>query len=67
MVFIAFWIMNMDSGLGFYSDLNLWYAFALAILYRYAVEQKPHLAVASAPSSRSRLRPVYMTPIGARH
>jgi O-antigen ligase len=41
MIFAAFWVMNMDVGLGIYSDLTLWFAFALSILFKYAVETTP--------------------------
>jgi O-antigen ligase len=38
MIFVAFWVMNMDVGLGIYSDLTLWFAFALSILFKYGIE-----------------------------
>ena len=54
MIFTAYWVLNMDFGIGFYSELNLWFVFALAILYRYAVEQDPKPAMVAAFSQARR-------------
>lgn len=52
MIFVAYWVLNMDFGIGYYSELNLWFVFALAVLYRYAIEQdaKPGIVAEFRPS-----------------
>jgi O-antigen ligase len=34
--FIAYWVVGMDLTSGYYSELNMWYMFAIAICFRYA-------------------------------
>lgn len=36
-IFLAYWVNGMSLGSGYYSDLNLWYMFALAFLYKFAL------------------------------
>jgi hypothetical protein len=38
-IFLAYWINGMSVISGFYSDLNLWYLFALAVVYKFALTQ----------------------------
>jgi len=35
-IFIAYWVVGMDLTSGYYSELNMWYMFAIAICFRYA-------------------------------
>lgn len=39
MIFTAYWVLNMDFGIGYYSELNLWFVFAITIIYRYGIEE----------------------------
>lgn len=50
MIFTAFWLMNMESGIGYYSELTLWFVFAISVLYRYGAEPAPQAAAAMVPS-----------------
>lgn len=34
-IFLAYWINGLSLTSGYYSDLNLWYMFALGIVYKY--------------------------------
>jgi O-antigen ligase len=36
-IFLAYWVNGMSLGSGYYSDLNLWYMFTLAFLYKFAL------------------------------
>lgn len=38
-IFISYWISGSALTSGYYSDLNLWYMFALAVVYKYAITQ----------------------------
>lgn len=40
MIFLAYWILNMDFSIGYYSELNLWFIFALSLLYRCGAEAR---------------------------
>lgn len=35
-VFLAYWISGLSLTSGYYSDLNLWFVFVIALLYKYA-------------------------------
>ncbi len=35
-IFTAYWVFGMDVSSGYYSELNMWYMFAIAICIRYA-------------------------------
>jgi len=35
-VFLGYWVNGMSLTSGYYSDLNLWYMFVLAVLYKFA-------------------------------
>jgi hypothetical protein len=35
-IFAAYWVVGMDLGSGYYSELNMWYMFAIAICFRYS-------------------------------
>jgi O-antigen ligase len=35
-IFLGYWINGMSLLSGYYADLNLWYMFALAVLYKFA-------------------------------
>jgi len=35
-VFVSYWVFGMDVSIGYLSELNMWYMFALAICIRYA-------------------------------
>ncbi len=39
-IFLAYWINGMSLASAYYSDLNLWYMLALAILYKFAATSK---------------------------
>jgi O-antigen ligase len=43
-VFLAYWISGLSLTSGYYSDLNLWFVFAIALLYKYASSGAPILA-----------------------
>jgi len=42
-IFLSYWISGMALTSGYYSDLNLWYLFSLAVLYKYAISKNPTL------------------------
>lgn len=54
-IFAAYWVLNMDFGIGYYSDLNLWFVFALSVIYRYGCERN----VGAQVLSRVRYRPSF--------
>jgi O-antigen ligase len=39
-IFIAYWVVGMDLTSGYYSELNMWYMFAIAILFRYSITEE---------------------------
>jgi O-antigen ligase len=51
-IFLAYWINGLSLTSGYYSDLNMWYMFALAFVYKFAVTE--HKAIAAEQG----LRPV---------
>lgn len=36
-IFIGYWFLGMDESSGYISDLNLWFVFAVALLYKYSM------------------------------
>jgi len=40
-VFLAYWITGMSLTSGYYSDLNMWYMFVVAVLCKYALTDLP--------------------------
>jgi O-antigen ligase len=40
-IFLGYWISGLSLTSGYYSDLNLWFVFAIAILYKYASSKDP--------------------------
>lgn len=40
-MFIGYWCLGMDESSGYISDLNLWFMFAVAVLYKYSIDQAP--------------------------
>lgn len=40
-MFIGYWCLGMDESSGYISDLNLWFMFAVAVLYKYSIDQEP--------------------------
>jgi hypothetical protein len=36
-VFLSYWISGLALTSGYYSDLNLWYIFCLAVIYKYGI------------------------------
>ena len=40
MVFLSYWISGLTLTSGYYSDLNLWYLFAVSTIYKFALEDK---------------------------
>ncbi len=38
-VFLAYWITGVSLSSGYYADLNLWFLFVIAILYKFAVTE----------------------------
>ena len=49
-VFLSYWISGLALTSGYYSDLNLWYVFSLAVIHKYAItnEMKNKSLVAGA-------------------
>ena len=39
-VFLSYWVSGLLLTSGYYSDLNLWYLFAIAVLYKFAATEK---------------------------
>ncbi len=57
-IFLSYWITGMMLTSGYYSDLNLWYLFSCAIVYKFAyTEREPEKAFIqdSVPGSAFRL------------
>lgn len=53
-VFIAYWVTGLMLTSGYYSDLNLWYLFAIGLLYKFAwTESESMPAMASRHMARS--------------
>jgi O-antigen ligase len=40
-IFLGYWINNVTLASGYNSDLNLWFIFAVAILYKYSMSRSP--------------------------
>jgi O-antigen ligase len=40
-IFLGYWISGLSLTSGYYSDLNLWFVFAIAILYKYSSSGDP--------------------------
>lgn len=40
-LFIGYWIHGIDESSGYISDVNLWFVFAVALLYKYSISQEP--------------------------
>jgi len=38
-IFLAYWINNMTLASGYSSDLNLWFIFSIAVLYKYSITE----------------------------
>ena len=39
-IFLGYWINGMSLGSGYSSDLNLWFIFSIALLYKFSVSEK---------------------------
>lgn len=63
MIFTAYWVLNMDFGIGYYSELNLWFVFALALLYRYAMERVSDAVIVPALPRRTSRASFPMPPL----
>jgi O-antigen ligase len=37
--FLAYWITGVSLSSGYYSDINMWYLFVIAVLYRFALTE----------------------------
>jgi len=49
-VFLSYWVSGLSLASGYYSDLNLWFVFAVTILYRFASCQPANtLQVGTSP------------------
>ncbi len=49
-IFLGYWIHGMSESSGYISDLNLWFVFAIAVLYKYSMNQ------VSSPEGRAVLK-----------
>jgi len=65
-LFVCYWINGLSLTTAYFADLNLWYMFVLAVLYKVAITS-PEVAVASdfgsavsSPSSTHRLARAYL-------
>ena len=38
-IFLGYWLSGLNLTSGYYSDLNLWYVFSVALLYKYGVSE----------------------------
>lgn len=59
-IFLSYWISGLALTSGYYSDLNLWYLFALAVVYRCATNDEPE-PVAAGPQFTAGSHPL-LTP-----
>jgi len=64
MIFITFWLMNMESSIGYHSEMTLWFVFALSILYRYAAEPASQVPIATLSPFPGRTFALPPTPLG---
>jgi hypothetical protein len=48
-VFLTYWITGVSLTSGYYSDLNMWYMFVLAFMYKFAVSSRLHRASGPIP------------------
>jgi O-antigen ligase len=46
-IFLSYWISGLALTSGYYSDLNLWSMFSIAILYKYVLTGQPEIAAFS--------------------
>jgi len=46
-VFLAYWITGVSLTSGYYSDINMWYLFVLAVLCKFALTELPNPGLAS--------------------
>jgi O-antigen ligase len=42
-IFLSYWITGMMLTSGYYSDLNLWYLFASAVIYKFGYTEQESL------------------------
>jgi O-antigen ligase len=47
-VCLSYWVSGLALTSGYYSDLNLWYMFTLAVLYKYAITRKEEANVVAS-------------------
>lgn len=47
-IFLSYWISGLTLTSGYYSDLNLWFTFAFAIIYKFAISHHNQIGEASA-------------------
>ena len=47
-VFLAYWITGVSLSSGYYSDINMWYLFVIAVLWRFALTGLPREQPASS-------------------
>jgi len=56
-VFLAYWITGVSLTSGYYSDINMWYLFVLAVLCKFGVTEPPNLGFGSRVQRRAVAHP----------
>jgi O-antigen ligase len=57
-IFLCYWINGMTLASGYASDLNLWFIFAIAILYKYSITEKAE-AISPGPVDKPSIEREY--------
>lgn len=55
-IFLSYWITGLMLTSGYYSDLNLWYMFAAAIIYKFACTEREAATARSRTAIPMRLK-----------